>query len=102
MSNTDLLAEFKGIIREGLEQAGVSSAVCAVAVERQRQDELVADGSIPIDCTDPDVSDATKLLILAEEFGEVARAINDHEHIAILREELIQTAAVAVAWAESL
>jgi hypothetical protein len=83
-----------------------------VHAERDRQDELVANG-LPTDCTDSSVPDSEKLAVLAEEFGEVARAVNDWGQTpqskggaaaddAHLREELIQTAAVAVAWAEAL
>jgi hypothetical protein len=71
----------------------------AVRVERVRQDNLIAEG-LPIDCTDRGVPLADKLAVLAEEFGEVARAVLEPEQN--LYEELIQTAAVAVAWAESL
>lgn len=38
--------------------------------------------------------------ILAEEFGEVARAVLEHD-AAGLRAELVQVAAVCVAWLES-
>jgi NTP pyrophosphatase (non-canonical NTP hydrolase) len=41
-----------------------------------------------------------KLSILAEEFGEVAMAINDGDDVNLL-EELIQTAAVCLNWIES-
>ena len=46
------------------------------------------------------------LAILAEEVGEVARALNEHQYqgapIAHLRTELVQVAAVACAWLEGL
>ena len=42
------------------------------------------------------------LSILTEEVGEVAKAINDEEDIAALRAELVQVAAVAVAWVEDI
>ena len=48
------------------------------------------------------LSDEAKLVVLVEEVGEVARAIHDREETDHLREELIQIAAVAVAWAETL
>jgi len=41
-----------------------------------------------------------KLGVLAEEFGEVARALLERSPIAHLKKELIQVAAVAAAWAE--
>ena len=42
-----------------------------------------------------------KLTVLAEEFGEVARAILE-ENFSNLKEELVQVAAVTVAWLESI
>ena len=42
----------------------------------------------------------TKLTVLAEEFGEVARAVLEHQDVE-LEEELIQVAAVVVAWLKS-
>ena len=88
-----------------------------VSRERARQRELLATGAILDDCADAAVNDFIKLAVLAEEFGEAARAVNqldglmrrpgaDAWRIKVrrgnLRHELIQTAAVAVAWAESL
>lgn len=69
--------------------------------ERARQEELLQAGVIPWDCTDPDINPNLKLTVLAEEFGEVARAILE-EGPEELRKELVQLAAVATAWAESL
>lgn len=53
------------------------------------------------DCSSPYVSEAIKLAVLLEETGEVARALlsNDPDN---LRTELVQVAAVAVAWLEGL
>jgi NTP pyrophosphatase (non-canonical NTP hydrolase) len=48
-----------------------------------------------------DRPDTTKLTVLAEEFGEVARAILENNP-GNLKEELVQVAAVSVAWLESL
>lgn len=67
--------------------------------ERQRQQELLEIKKIPWDTSDPVIPTAMKLSVLVEEVGEVARAILEESN---LREELIQVAAVAVAWAESL
>lgn len=53
------------------------------------------------DCSSPDVAPIVKVAVLAEECGEVARAVLDKDD-AGLREELVQVAAVAVAWLESL
>ncbi|NBW23500.1 MAG: hypothetical protein EBR82_87720 [Caulobacteraceae bacterium] len=71
-----------------------------VAAERLRQEGLKASGKFPATCAD-DIPAASKFAILVEEVGEVARAINDGdpEH---MREELVQVAAVAVAWVEAL
>lgn len=86
--------------------------------ERCWQDELKAAGKFPWTCADrynPDtaapIRDAEKLAVLAEEFGEVAdivcKLMANREEAkgvsqAMLKEELIQVAAVAVAWAESI
>lgn len=53
------------------------------------------------DCSSPAVDDSTKVMVLAEECGEAARAVLDTD-IDQLRTELIQVAAVAVAWLEAL
>jgi NTP pyrophosphatase (non-canonical NTP hydrolase) len=52
----------------------------------------------------PDMSHPEKLVVLAEEFGEVARACTYDEggdDNALIR-ELVQTAAMALSWAQSL
>lgn len=41
-------------------------------------------------------------LILGEEVGEVARAINDRQPSKELYDELIQVASVAISWAENI
>ena len=51
---------------------------------------------------DPRVGDLLRSAILAEECGEVARAVIDGSPAADLRAELIQVAAVAVAWVEHI
>jgi NTP pyrophosphatase (non-canonical NTP hydrolase) len=57
------------------------------------------------------VTDMTRLSVLVEEVGEVAREFNDARHLpdpfgpdrrAALRTELIQVAAMAGAWADAL
>lgn len=53
------------------------------------------------DCSSPDVAEPVKLAVLTEEVGEVARAMLDGRP-AELRRELVQVAAVAVAWLEGL
>ena len=51
----------------------------------------------------PHMLNPDKLVILAEEFGEVARACtyDEGDHDALIK-ELVQTAAMALAWAQSL
>lgn len=97
-----------------------------VQAERVRQDRLCKEGKFPWTCATPNavVSPSAKLAVLAEEFGEVAKEVNegivelelaayaaeDLEHpphrkryrVRFLREELIQGAAVAAWWAQSL
>ena len=53
------------------------------------------------DCSSPAVRDSTKSMVLTEECGEVARAVLDLD-VDATRAELIQVAAVAVAWLEAL
>lgn len=102
------------------------TALAAVNAERTRQHELLAKGKFP-DYWRDGVPDYHRLAVLAEEFGEAAKEAceilhNDtklwpgeeapmvFEHKkrvrkrlkGLLREELVQVAAVAVAWIESL
>jgi NTP pyrophosphatase (non-canonical NTP hydrolase) len=68
--------------------------------ERARQDEKWGwspDDGVTI-MSGPDVH--AKVSVLAEEFGEVAHAVLEGDD-ANLEDELIQVAAVAVAWLES-
>lgn len=51
------------------------------------------------DCSSGSVAAIVKAAVLGEECGEVAKAVLDHDQFA-LRYELIQVAAVAVAWLE--
>ena len=53
------------------------------------------------DCSSLEVVEPVKAAVLAEEVGEVARAMLDGDRLA-LRTELVQVAAVAVAWLEAL
>ena len=72
-----------------------------IAMERERQDTLKAEGRFEYTCADLAMSHPQHCLtILAEEFGEVARAICDNREN--LRAELIQVAAVCLAWLEGL
>jgi NTP pyrophosphatase (non-canonical NTP hydrolase) len=79
-----------------------------VSAERERQEHLKAMGKFPHTPADVGAMTAPEILaVLAEEFGEVAMLVSD----AIagrpldpghLREELVQVAAVCVAWVEGL
>lgn len=80
-----------------------------VALERHRQERKGIDHRARgqehwRSCADPLLPIERKLAILGEEYGEVAKALNEEwiGNPANLREELIHVAAVAVAWAESL
>lgn len=53
------------------------------------------------DCSSQDVPDTVKSVVLDEECGEVARAVLERDDDALIR-ELVQVAAVAVAWLEAL
>ena len=53
------------------------------------------------DCSSPNVDRTVKAAVLSEECGEVSRAVLDADH-AGLRRELVQVAAVAVAWLEGM
>jgi len=53
------------------------------------------------DCSSHDVAEEVKSAVLTEECGEVARAVLDRNKTE-LRNELVQVAAVAVAWLEGM
>jgi NTP pyrophosphatase (non-canonical NTP hydrolase) len=83
-------------------------ALSEVNQERHRQEQLREEGRFAHTCAGDGLSNPEKLVVLAEEFGEVARAVLEHGKLASdvhgndLRKELCQVAAVAVAWMESL
>jgi hypothetical protein len=54
------------------------------------------------DCSSGGVQDIVKAAVLTEECGEVARAVLDRDGDDGLRRELVQVAAIAVAWLECL
>jgi hypothetical protein len=81
--------------------------------ERLRQNALFESGVLPFNCSDIRIADSNKLPVLMEEAGEVAEALYEllwhpagpekrPEQFYHLRTELIQLAAVAVAWAEAI
>ncbi|MGH9966562.1 MAG: hypothetical protein ACREBG_01845 [Pyrinomonadaceae bacterium] len=80
----------------------------AIRNECHRQEELIKSGKFSWSCDKPGIPDSQRLTVLAEEFGEVAREVMealisesryDREK---LRKELVQVAAVRVAWCEAL
>ncbi len=87
-----------------------ASVIATILRERARQDQLVADGRHPFSCADSNIPGSMKLPVLAEEFGEVAKALYELDNELVLdptathnlRTELTQCAAVCVAWLQSL
>lgn len=88
-----------------------AEALASVAAERVRQEhkcaEKRAEGENWLTCADPRNDDGTRLAILTEEFLEVVKEINDaraeqRDPAQNLRVELVQLAAVAVAWVEAI
>jgi NTP pyrophosphatase (non-canonical NTP hydrolase) len=80
-----------------------------VLAERRRQ--ITSWGMTKGDCAQPDTPDTRRLGVLMEEVGEVAELVNDDGIIGDrprgvvvkeMYEELVQVAAVAVAWCEGL
>ena len=93
-----------------LEQLKAGEVFNLIHSERERQNELLRTGKILFNCASPVVDAKRKFRVLFEEGGEVAEAVDMHENskggknaaIAHLIDELVQTAAVSVAWLESL
>lgn len=76
-----------------------------VASERGRQEFLKAEGKFAYSCADKEISHSEALTVLTEEVGEAAHEVNEgiggrYIDKRRLLKELIQVAAVAVAWAE--
>lgn len=83
----------------------------AITDERIRQEQLKAAGQFTYTCADAAMTDGARVAVLGEEFGECCRAALERgvdgetahdNHGKDLRKELIQLAAVAVAWIEAL
>lgn len=91
--------------------------------ERDRQEHLKETGKFLFTCANPGISSEKKLSVLAEEFGEVSKEVVEegitddkyrqakepcmppHREMYFnrrLRKELVQVAAVCIAWIESL
>ena len=78
-----------------------------VASERGRQELLKSEGKFAHSCADDEMSHAEALTVLAEEVGEAAHEVNEgiggrYIDKRRLLKELIQVAAVAVAWSEKV
>ena len=83
-----------------------------IIIERERQERLKEQGKFTHTCADPEMTHAERLPVLIEEVGEVARALLEQGHLpneqshdlhgADLRRELVQVAAVALAWLEAV
>ncbi len=82
--------------------------IVKVHIERERQLSLLKKGKLHFCCSSSVVDPARKFRVLTEEIGEVAQEIDHFEKLPTdfyrsrLFVELIQVAAVAVGWLESL
>lgn len=73
-----------------------------IEYERDRQEDLRDKGKFPETCATPGVSNATCLAVLIEEVGEVATELLPNGSVDDLATELVQVAAICVAWLERL
>lgn len=77
----------------------------AIVIERERQNELKRQGKISATVADEEMTNLERLAVLAEEIGECAHKLNGGiggpVNWALLRIELIQVSAIALAWCES-
>ena len=69
--------------------------------QQQRAQDKRERGELEWLADDPDCPDVMRLAALAEELGEVARAIHDHDRDN-LKTELAQLAGIALAWGAAL
>ena len=80
----------------------------ALENERFRQEALKSQGKFAWTCAEVGPTDEAKLAVLAEEFGEAARHVTEalidkkRRDVKNLYKELIEVAAVCVAWCEAL
>jgi hypothetical protein len=89
---------------------GARNVFQLVHVERERQQKLLKAGKFSFTCSSPAASPPQKYRVLFEEVGEVAKEVDllanaitgeiCQEVIACLITELVQVAAVCVAWLE--
>lgn len=78
------------------------AAMGAIVNERERQDDLKARGEFAYTPAD-EIPASEAAVILGEEVGEVNRAILEHgADSPQLADELVQVAAVALAWIEGI
>lgn len=91
----------------------IAIVIADLVSELERQVKLKKEGKFHWTCADTyycgePIFDSEKLAVLAEEFGEVAQLIaeavisKDRRNPRELKKELIQVAAVAVAWCEAI
>jgi hypothetical protein len=80
----------------------ITEITVAIACERDRQNRLLREGKIANDCASPNVLPVYKVAVLGEEFGEVCKAVIERQDKEQLIKELVQIAAVSIAWLESL
>jgi NTP pyrophosphatase (non-canonical NTP hydrolase) len=78
--------------RSAADQERRSHALDAIDIERNRQDYKWGEQNHP---------NLFWLSILAEEFGEIGKSINEKD-FCNMKSEIVQTAAVCVAWLECL
>jgi NTP pyrophosphatase (non-canonical NTP hydrolase) len=98
--------------RSALDREATIYALRLVKAERIRQETLKAEGRFEFTCADDGLSNAEKLACLTEEIGEVAQEVLTQEGRRLardtvgtpeaLRKEIVQVAAVALAWIEAL
>ena len=70
--------------------------------ERARQEKLYATGELDWIASRPECPNDLRLAALVEEIGEVARAYQNGAEGKDLQTELVQVAAVALAWLEGI
>lgn len=79
-----------------------------VVDERERQDRLKDQGRFKYTCSDPEMTHPERLAVLVEEVGEAGHEVNEaiggHRPLDLqkLRKELVEVAAVTVAWIEAV
>lgn len=76
--------------------------------ERVRQERLRHEGKFAYTCASPEMTHAERFAVLGEEVGEAGHEVNEGVgpgrsiDLKKLRKELIEVAAVAVAWVEAI